>query len=378
MVKLLNCGIVELFELAKNRRVYGYGVSKKLETYSLYRAPEYDLADIIYKLVDNDTNKCDLKYSFSNGKKIDIIGFLQLQKEIKPDDIILIISMHYGEIIEQLDREQRMHGISCYILDFVDDFFDSVVDIESYKEALSDRYLIPKTIHYCWFGNKELPDEYKRYIESWRSYCPDYEIKRWNEENYDIEKNSYMKWAYNNEKWEFVSDYARLDILYQYGGIYLDTDVELIKSLDELRRFSAFMGFESKQMVDSGLGMGAQKGNLILRQFLEEYNEYSVHEGDFDMIPCTVHQSNILEKIGMKRDNSFQVLNNGEMVVLPTEFLCGMRMHTKVKQITANTFALHHYSGDWGGKKQKMQKKMLQEKYNANLLKRLEPKLEIE
>lgn len=376
MVKLLNCGIDKLFDLSKYRRIYGFGVSKKLETYPLLRAPEYNLANIIYKLIDSDIKKCNLKYTFSNGKNVDIISIEQLQKEIEFDDIILVISMRYGEIIELLDHIPKLEGVSCYVLNFIDDYFDSCVDMKLYKETLSEKYLIPPTIHYCWFGKKNIPVEYQRYIESWRKYCPDYEIKLWNEDNYDIEKSSYVKWAYQNQKWEFVSDYARIDVLYRYGGIYLDTDVELIKNLDELRRFSAFMGFESKQMVNSGLGMGAQRGNPILKEFLEEYNGYADHTGTFDMVPCTVHQSNVLVRYGLRRNNTFQVLDNGNMVILPTEFLCGIRMYTKVKQITDNTFSIHHYAGDWGGKKQKREGDILRGKYNASLLKRVAPSLE--
>ena len=93
--------------------------------------------------------------------------------------------------------------------------------------------MIPKVIHYCWFGGNPLPDEAKRCIDSWKKYCPDYKIIEWNESNYDVNSNEYMKAAYNEKKWAFVSDYARVDVVYRYGGIYMDTDVELIKPLDK-------------------------------------------------------------------------------------------------------------------------------------------------
>ena len=96
---------------------------------------------------------------------------------------------------------------------------------------------IPKKIHYCWFGRNEIPEKTLRCIESWKKYCPDYEIIQWNEDNYDINKIPYMKDAYKEKKWAFVSDYARLDVIYQYGGIYLDTDVELVNSLDDLLEY---------------------------------------------------------------------------------------------------------------------------------------------
>ena len=378
MVNIINCNIDDLYELSKSKRIYGYGVSKKLQTYSLYRVSTFSLSEIIYKLVDSDPNKCNCKYVFPNGEEKDVIDFDDFEREIDPkEDVILIISMRYGEIIERLDSVNKLDGTTCLILNFIDDYYDSTVDMKSYYGLLSKDEKIPKVIHYCWFGNNELPDQYKEYIATWKKYCPDYEIIQWNEKNYDVYAHSYTKWAYENEKWPFVSDYARIDVLYRFGGIYLDTDVELIKNMDELRRFSAFMGFETTQMINSGLGMGAQKGNPILRDFLSEYDSYSIHEGEFDMIPCTVHQSAVLDKYGLVRNNTFQVLDHGNMVILPTEFLCGIRMYTQVRQITHNTFSLHHYSGNWGGEGIKQESDRLREKYAGKILKRVQPRLEI-
>ena len=119
--------------------------------------------------------------------------------------------------------------------------------------------MIPKKIHYCWFGNNPLPEKDRKCIESWKKYCPNYEIIRHDENNYDISKNKYMKQAYESKKWGFVPDYARLDIIYNEGGIYLDTDVELTKNLDELLKYDAYMGFEDDIHVSPGLGFGAIK-----------------------------------------------------------------------------------------------------------------------
>ena len=128
--------------------------------------------------------------------------------------------------------------------------------------------MIPKIIHYCWFGGNEIPENDKKCIESWKKYCPDYKIIRWDESNYDYKKNSYMREAYEAKKWGFVPDYARLDIIYNYGGIYLDTDVELLKSLDEILDCEGFFGFESENLVNLGLGFGAVKGNEIIRDMM--------------------------------------------------------------------------------------------------------------
>ena len=104
--------------------------------------------------------------------------------------------------------------------------------------------MIPKIIHYCWFGGNPLSDDAKRYIASWKKYCPDYEIREWNESNFDINENDYCREAYEQKKWAFVTDYVRLKALYEYGGIYMDTDVEVVKPLDPLLSYDALSGYE--------------------------------------------------------------------------------------------------------------------------------------
>ena len=126
---------------------------------------------------------------------------------------------------------------------------------------------IPKVIHYCWFGKGEMPKLAKKCIRSWKKYCPDYEIICWNEDNFDLSQNRYMREAYEAGKWAFVSDFARLKIIYENGGIYLDTDVEIIKPIDDLTVNRGFMGFDEKGIVATGLGFGAEKGNEIIGEF---------------------------------------------------------------------------------------------------------------
>ena len=128
--------------------------------------------------------------------------------------------------------------------------------------------MIPKIIHYCWFGNGPIPEKDKKCINSWKKYCSDYKIIQWNEKNYDITKNKYMNQAYQQKKWGFVPDYARLDIIYTYGGIYLDTDVEIIKSFDSLLSNRGFAGFERPDYVNLGLGFGAEAENIIIKKML--------------------------------------------------------------------------------------------------------------
>lgn len=155
--------------------------------------------------------------------------------------------------------------------------------------------MIPKKIHYCWFGNNPKSELVMKCIESWKKYCPDWEIIEWNESNVDIDSIAYMNEAYKNKKWAFVSDVARLDIIYKNGGIYLDTDVELKKSLDEWLIYDSIFVFETERNVNTGLGFGAQKGHKYIKAILESYKKRHFEKGGkLDITPCPNPNTEIL------------------------------------------------------------------------------------
>ena len=160
---------------------------------------------------------------------------------------------------------------------------------------------IPKVIHYCWFGGNELSQKAVKCMESWKKYCPDWEIKEWNEQNYDVEKIPYIRDAYKEKKWAFVSDYVRLDVVWQYGGIYLDTDVELIKPLDFFLEEEVFFALEKKNLcINTGLGFGAVPENRILRQLMELYEKLSFYmeDGSLNLIACPRYNTEFFVKKG--------------------------------------------------------------------------------
>ena len=206
---------------------------------------------------------------------------------------------------------------------------------------------IPKVIHYCWFGNNEMPKQAKRCIESWKRFCPDYEIICWNEENFDFTRNQYAKEAYEAGKWAFVTDYARLKVVYDFGGIYMDTDVELIKPLEALLDYKGYMGFEHSGLVATGLGFGAEKGNEIIGTMLEDYNDISFikSDGSYDIVPCPDRNSAVLAEMGMNLKVTDQVFK--DVRFLPAEYLSPVDYHTGKKHITPNTYSIHYYAASW-------------------------------
>ncbi len=209
---------------------------------------------------------------------------------------------------------------------------------------------IPKVIHYCWFGRGEMPKLAEKCIKSWKKYCPDYEIICWNEDNFDLTQNRYMKEAYEAGKWAFVSDWARLKIIHEHGGIYFDTDVEVIKPIDDLISNHGFMGFDEKGIVATGLGFGAEKGNSIIEAFLKDYDDISfiLEDGSYDLTPCPDRNTSTLKRLGMDLDNKHQEFM--DMLFLPDEYLCPMDYYTGKKTITKNTYSIHHYSASWTSK----------------------------
>lgn len=208
--------------------------------------------------------------------------------------------------------------------------------------------MIPKVIHYCWFGSKEKPEKVKKCIESWKKYCPDYQIIEWNESNYDISKNRYMHEAYKMKKWGFVPDFARLDIIYEHGGIYLDTDVELIKCLDSLLENKCFMGFEDEMHVNLGSGFGAEKHHKILLEMMNDIykDRLFIKENDsYDSTPSPILSTDFLLKKGLKRNNTLQNISN--VLICPSDYFCPKNFETFEVQSTSNTYSIHHFDMSW-------------------------------
>ena len=206
---------------------------------------------------------------------------------------------------------------------------------------------IPKVIHYCWFGRGKMPKLAKKCIKSWKKFCPDYKIICHNEDNFDLTQNRYLNEAYKAGKWAFVSDYARLKIICDNGGIYLDTDVELIKPIDDLLLTKGFMGFDEKGIVATGLGFGAEKGNKIVSEFLKDYDNipFVLPDGSYDLTPCPNRNTEALKRLGMDIKNTSQTFM--DITFLPDEYLCPMNYYTGKKTITENTYSIHHYSASW-------------------------------
>lgn len=300
-------------------------------------------------VVDNNVDKQGSNVEI-NGRCHRVYSFSAIENNDLDNFIILVCNKKYHEILDQLETLEKFESLPCFcyqhILALENDDISLQRKIPSNLKLL-DEQVIPKIIHYCWFGGNPIPEKYKVWMESWKKYCPDYTIKRWDETNYDIQKCRYMVEAYERKKWGFVSDFARLDVVHEYGGIYLDTDVELIRGLDDLLYQKGFMGYESTNFVSTGLGFGAVKGHPILKETLDEYykRRFVNDDGSENQICCPQYQTELLKKHGLAQNGEYQVV--ADMTIYPEKVLCGKNMYTMMESVNEYTRAIHHYDGSW-------------------------------
>lgn len=202
-----------------------------------------------------------------------------------------------------------------------------------------------KQLHYCWFGGNPKSDLIKKCQESWAQYCPDYEIIEWNESNFDVNCCDYVREAYAAKKWAFVSDYCRFYVLYHHGGIYLDTDVELIKPLDDLP--DAFVGFENQDTCNSGLIRGAQAGDIICKSMLDSYHNdhFLLADGRYNTKTVCIRETDILKSYGLVSNGKQQCVE--QTWVFPAEYFSPKDYLTEELNITENTISIHHYDASW-------------------------------
>lgn len=209
--------------------------------------------------------------------------------------------------------------------------------------------MIPKIIHYCWFGGGEKPKLAQKCIESWKRYCPDYEIREWNETTFDINRNGYTKWCYEQKKYAFLSDYVRLVVVGEHGGLYFDTDVELLKSPDELLVYEAFYGFENDDNVNTGEGFGSVAGHEIVMAMMAEYEAVEQNEdGSFPLVACPALNTAPLTERGLVRDGSRQTIAGAE--IFPIDWFNPYDDPTGRLNKTENTVSVHWYSKSWMSK----------------------------
>jgi hypothetical protein len=342
-MKLLNTDIQSLMAKirAGRRKLICFGAGRQL-TDACEAFVEFDFFGTIFKIADNNPGMF-----FWRGKAKEACSPDAVFNLVSPDDIaVYISSSYYPQIYEQLERIPALSDAECYI-------HNAVVHVPPpynfEKCQHSKTPLIPGKIHYCWFGGKEIPKQNRIWMETWRRYCPDYEIILWNENTYDVSKNAYMRAAYKERKFAFVSDYARLDIVYEQGGVYLDSDVELFACLDRLLYNEAFCGIYNLYGPNLGLGFGSIPQNPIIREFRDYYDGVSFYnaDGTLNQKDCLFYQLQVLRRYGYKTKNIPQLIRG--LMIYPADVLSPLDVWCSELAFTDNTVAAHHFDASWLG-----------------------------
>lgn len=287
--------------------------------------------------------------------------------KIKTKDwLITVNGKHFMQVIKQLSLLSDSDEFNIYWAHtFLPNELSMIKHIFPSKLHLSKCPCIPKIIHYAWFGNNPIPEEHQNYIAGWKKLCKDYEFVCWNESNYDVSKNKYMYQAYKAGKWGFVPDYLRKDVIYEYGGIYLDTDVEMIRPLDDLLYQNGFCGFEGNR-VNFGLGFGAAPRLPIMREMRDAYDNMSFEFKPREkMIIGPDYETRQLEQHGLKLTGEYQSVAG--LTVYPNEVLSGTVPYTGESIVTPITYTVHHYAGSWDESVSRKQRNVIEKLCKAML-----------
>lgn len=331
-----------------------YGVGQRLQDLTLYFREDEIINKILF-CVDKNKDLHGTKIKL-NQHEVCVYSVEHLEKISNKNIVLLITNVRFDKVLRELTQYSFGGKLEYFCLSHIlADFTETLAmnKILPRNIQYSDEAKIPKIIHYCWFGGKPIPNKYKKWMNSWKKYCPDYEIIEWNESNYDVTKNQYMHDAYKNEKWGFVPDYARLDIIYQYGGIYLDVDVELVQSLDELRYQEGFVGFEDQTEVNFGSGFGAAKGNRIIRELRDEYDrrKFVNEDGSLNLLSSPFIQTEYFLKKGLVQNGEYQKLDG--FSIYPEKMFSSKSLFSRRVKMTEYTKAIHHFDATWKDEEQR-------------------------
>ncbi len=333
MINILDVRLEDFLKVVRRKKIIAVGAGRKMVPFF----DRHELWEKIAAIIDGDLQKAGK--TFEHGKvSFTVQGYDFLPGQYDPGSTVLLISAYLSvtDIINMLDSIEAIDGADCYIAPLMEENFED--HAVCYTKGTP---LIPKTLHYFWFGKKPIPQHLQEYMKSWKRLLPNYEIVRWDESNYDVSGNRYTKEAYESGKYGFVPDYARLDVLYHHGGIYLDTDVEVVRSFDDLLMDRAFMGFFDKNGVALGAGFGCVKGNDLIKLMMDYYEDKSFYnkDGSLNLTTCIEYQYPVLKQYGFKMDNSQQCIN-GNMVypvqVFNPEAKMGVHTH-----YTEDTHSVH-------------------------------------
>lgn len=353
-MRLRNCAFHGFYERIQGKRVAAFGCGKFFKNELSKRYPE--LANKISYFIDN--GKAGQIYRHE-GKQIPIYPVSHLEREGQGDIVVLICVQSIElslEMYDELNTYNLPEDMECYCTVLMLHEIVHYPKTAEYLRLSDEETRINKVIHCFWFSGEEKPKLHQKCLESWKKFCPDYEIREWNMKNYDVGKNIFMRQAIEKRKWAFASDFARLDVVYRYGGIYMDLDVELVRGLDEVLNNEAFFSFDCCSYVDLGSGFGAVPGHPLIKKLLDMYEdvEFIGQDGKISDTPQPIVLGPVFDKSGLKRDGTMQKLDS--VLVYPAEYFSPVNFALFRTIMTPNTIGIHHFDDAWHSSSQSAEK----------------------
>lgn len=387
MIWLQNIGYDEFIYKYGNKKIICFGAGGTLRDFLNNHMEKVSLLEQIEVILDNCVCKTgrQLKINRRMVPIMDLNTFLLSKPHM--EDYIIIVSVadkYLQEILEQLDTKEELNNVVCIYglqaLLWDKGVFHAPMPMSEPLPVCGKRYEIPAIIHYCWFGSRKMSQLNHKCVESWKRYCPNYEMRFWNEENYDISQTpDYVQEAYKAEKYAFVSDYVRLDVVHQYGGFYFDVDVELLREIDVFRSYKSVFSFMEYNEVATGLGFGSMAGTMELAEMMERYQniEFIREDGSYNLLTCANYDTDYFKRKGFRIDNFLQIRN--DILLLPSSCFCPLNpvrcsdgyYNLSLLALTDNSYGIHWCDNTWKNRKEQKafeEKKKYLKEINGRLL----------
>lgn len=343
-------GFIEQIQ-GMNKKIICYGAGLvALSTEHIFE--NANIANRVHAFVDRDNKKAGTSVNYNN-REISIIGIDELIKLDLSDKVLLLTLEVFGSVIEELDKYSELSQLPCYIFTELNkSYIASCAHADLFSNA-NISVQIPKVIHYAWLGEGEKPTEILECIDSWKKQCPDYEIVCWNEDNYDVYQNRYMRESYKAKKYAFTADFLRLDILYRHGGIYLDTDVKLLQSLDTVLHNQAFAVY-LEWAVPTFAICGCRAGLPIFKELRDNPRStlpFLEPDGTYNQKISSYYEVDILEKYGFRKDFSPQTIK--DLTMYPPQYFSISGRLGLCAPITERTIGVHYCYRTWADSNRK-------------------------
>lgn len=366
-MRLIKTSFQEFAEYVKdnNKKIVFWGAGAIGRVLIPYICNLHELDERVIGYIDNNTAKQGQEVELIS-RKVKIYSGALLESLNKEAYVLMITNGDFYSVLEQLKGMPSVEGVMVCIAPVVQLAEKNETNIAGIYKS-SEKPMIPPIIHYCWFSGNPIPSELQKCIESWHEKCPEYEIVRWDETNYDYKKYPYTRQAYDAGKWGFIPDLARLEILYEYGGFYLDTDVKLLKNLDTLRYQEGFCGREDWGHVNFGGGSGCVKHLDIVGELLDFRKNipFLLADGQYNLEASGYYETKPLMDKGLSITNRTEIIEG--LTVYASEYFCPYNYISGRENITGETMSIHYFSGGWLEEAGRKHRRETREKFQAVL-----------